>query len=43
VCTIQIKLPGADKIWAMPFLSILMPPETGQFHENLLINKFLFV
>jgi hypothetical protein len=27
VCTIQIKLPGADKIWAMPFLSILMPPE----------------
>ena len=27
VCTIQIKLPGSNKIWALPFLSILIPPE----------------
>lgn len=27
VCTIQIKLPGCDKVWALPFLSILLPPE----------------
>ncbi len=27
VCTIQIKLPWTHKIWALPFLTILMPPE----------------
>ena len=27
VCTLQIKLPGFDKVWALPFLSILIPPE----------------
>lgn len=27
VCTIQIKLPWVHKIWALPFLTILMPPE----------------
>jgi hypothetical protein len=25
-CTLQIKLPWVDKVWALPFLSILMPP-----------------
>lgn len=28
VCTLHIKLPWGDKIWALPFLTILMPPET---------------
>lgn len=27
VCTLHIKLPWGDKIWALPFLTILMPPE----------------
>lgn len=27
VCTVQIKLPWTHKIWALPFLTILMPPE----------------
>jgi hypothetical protein len=27
VCTVQIKLPGTQKIWALPFLSVLIPPE----------------
>lgn len=27
VCTIQIKLPGTYKTWALPFLSVLIPPE----------------
>lgn len=27
VCTLQIKLPGFAKVWALPFLSILLPPE----------------
>jgi hypothetical protein len=27
VCTLNIKLPWGDKIWALPFLTILMPPE----------------
>lgn len=27
VCTIQIKFPGSNKTWALPFLSVLMPPE----------------
>ena len=27
VCTLNIKLPWGDKIWALPFLTILIPPE----------------
>jgi hypothetical protein len=27
VCTVQIKLPGTHKTWALPFLSVLIPPE----------------
>lgn len=27
VCTIQIKLPWTHKIWALPFLTILIPPQ----------------
>ena len=27
VCTVQIKLPWTHKIWALPFLTILMPPK----------------
>jgi hypothetical protein len=27
VCTVQIKLPWSDKVWALPFLSILLPPK----------------
>lgn len=27
VCTVQIKLLGTNKIWALPFLCILIPPE----------------
>lgn len=27
VCTIQIKLPWTHKIWALPFLTVLLPPE----------------
>lgn len=27
VCTLHIKLPWGGKIWALPFLTILMPPE----------------
>lgn len=27
VCTLHIKLPWGDKVWALPFLTILMPPE----------------
>jgi len=27
VCTLQIKLPWVDKVWALPFLTILMPPK----------------
>ncbi len=27
VCTIQIKLQGTYKTWALPFLSVLIPPE----------------
>lgn len=42
VCTIQIKLPGNSKTWALPFLSILIPPEkplSSSKNEKDLIKK----
>lgn len=43
VVTVQIKLPGLDKVWALPFLSILLPPErplsSSKNEKDLKIKK----